>query len=376
MSWAIWITGPPGSGKSVLARKAAEVLAAEGRAARVLELDEVRQTITPHPTYSADEREVVYRALVLLATELVAVGTPVVIDATAHRRAWRDLARGEIERFAEIQLECPVEVCQARARARRDSHAPRDVYAAAGRPGATVPGVDVPYEPAIAPELRLRTDVEPLDGMVRRVVEVIDELSDDGRLDHAYGNDGAIWITGRPGTGKTTLARALAESLSARGVRARLLTLGDVEERIEAHRVGRARGRELANLVLAYAARVLGEEGVLVVVDAGTGPRAWRELARKIVPRFVEVQLICPAEICEGRERAARWGLWPVGGSPGIRTQPGSPDTAPEHEDSISPDVVIHTGVQDVATAVQDVLRELAHFARTRLDDGAGGRGR
>jgi adenylylsulfate kinase len=376
MSWAIWITGPPGSGKSLLARRAAEALRAQGREARVLELDEVRQTLTPHPTYSADEREVVYRALVFMAAELVAAGVPVIVDATAHRRAWRNLARAHIERFAEVQLECPVEVCRQRARTRRDSHAPPDVYAAAGRPDATVPGVDVPYEPADAPELRLRTDLEPLDEMVARVVPLIGSLSDEGGLDRTIGGDGALWITGRPGTGKTTLARALAHALTAQGVRTRLLVLGDVEARIEAHRLGPRRGRELANLALAYTARLLAEARVLVVVDAGSGPRAWRQVARQIVPSFIEVELVCPPEICEVRERAGRWGLWPAGGAPRPPVVPGSPETAPDHEDSLHPEVCVHTGVHDVTGAVRNVLRELAHHAQTRLDDAGRDRSR
>ncbi|HET7874221.1 MAG TPA: adenylyl-sulfate kinase, partial [Methylomirabilota bacterium] len=89
MSWAIWITGLPGSGKSVLARAAAAELNALGEPVRVLELDEIRQAITPRPQYTAVEREVVYRALVLMAAFLAEVGTAVIIDATAHRRAWR-----------------------------------------------------------------------------------------------------------------------------------------------------------------------------------------------------------------------------------------------------------------------------------------------
>lgn len=37
------------------------------------------------------------------------------------------------------------------------SHAPSGIYTRAGRPGARVPGVDVPYEAARAPELSLDT---------------------------------------------------------------------------------------------------------------------------------------------------------------------------------------------------------------------------
>ena len=67
------------------------------------------------------------------------------------------LARAAIPRFAEVQLVCPLEVCRERERTRPRGHAPRGIYARAGRPGATVPGVDVPYEPALAAELTIDT---------------------------------------------------------------------------------------------------------------------------------------------------------------------------------------------------------------------------
>src|SRR2546425_12971091 len=85
MSWAIWITGLPGSGKSSLARGAAAELEAVGERVVVLELDAIRKFLTPTPTYSATERDVVYRALVYMAAALVSAGVPVIVHATAHR---------------------------------------------------------------------------------------------------------------------------------------------------------------------------------------------------------------------------------------------------------------------------------------------------
>lgn len=176
MSWSIWLTGPPGSGKSTIARAAAAALAAEGTAVKVLELDEVREVVTPEPTYSEGERELVYRALAYMAKLLTEAGLPVLVDATAHRRAWRELARRLIPAFAEVQLVCPLEVCRARERGRHDDHAPRGVYERAGQPGATVPGVDVPYEASLRAELVLDTHESDLESAVRAVVSLARRL--------------------------------------------------------------------------------------------------------------------------------------------------------------------------------------------------------
>jgi len=155
MSWAVWITGLPGSGKSAIAQAAAAALQARGEQVMVLELDRIRKVITPEPTYSDAEREAVYRALVYMAAALVDAGVAVILDATAHRRAWRELARTTIPNFAEVQLRCALEIC--RERTRLPGAAPAGIYDQAALPGATVPGLNVEYEYALAPELTIDT---------------------------------------------------------------------------------------------------------------------------------------------------------------------------------------------------------------------------
>ena len=173
MSWAVWITGLPGSGKSVIARAVAERLRAAGEDVTVLELDAIRRVITPTPTYSDAEREAVYRALVYIGACLVDTGIPVIFDATAHRRAWRDLARASVPSFAEVQLLCPLPVCRQREAARPRGMAPAGIYARAAQAGARVPGVNVEYEFARAPELRIDTATHTVDAVATAVVDMI-----------------------------------------------------------------------------------------------------------------------------------------------------------------------------------------------------------
>ncbi len=359
MSWAVWITGLPGSGKSALARAAAAELRALGEPVKVLELDEIRKSVTPSPRYTDTEREIVYRALGYMAMLLTDAGVPVIIDATAHRRAWRDLARAAIPRFAEVQLRCPPEVCRERERTRTGTHAPRGIYARAGKPGATVPGVDVPYEAALEPELVIDTAVEPPAQAVARIVALARGLGERPaeRPVREPGGGWAIWLTGRPGSGKSTLAGRVAEALRERGVPARVLELAAIRRFL----LGEAHGSELeediAHRALGYSAKLLTEAGVSVIVDATAPRRMWREAARELIPCFAEVQLVCPPEICLERERAVRWRLGAAQTVPPTTAAAGAaPDIVIDYEESFRPDLVVHTDIHDPWFTVEQVL--------------------
>ena len=149
-SFAVWLTGLPASGKSTIARELRPRLEALGLTVEVLESDAVRRILTPAATYSRDERDLFYRALAFTGERLVAYGVTVLFDATASRRAYRDVARSMIPRFAEVAVECPLAVCMQRDR--------KGTYRK-GERGETrsVPGLQEPYESPLVPELRIDT---------------------------------------------------------------------------------------------------------------------------------------------------------------------------------------------------------------------------
>jgi len=359
MSWAIWITGLPGSGKSALARATAAELRAGGDAVVVLELDEIRKVLTPSPTYSDIERDVVYRALVYMTGLLAGSGTPVIIDATAHRRDWRDLARRQIVRFAEVQLVCPLELCREREGQRTTGHAPHGIYARAGTPGALVPGVDVPYEPARAPELTIDTGMENASAAARSVVTLVGRLAEPaGRPPTSASPAWAIWITGLPGSGKTTLAWSAAEALAVRSVRVQVLDLAEVRAALLDGGPESDATREIVHRTLAYTAKLLTDAGVAVIVDATAPRRVWRQLARELITHFAEVQLVCPYETCMERERATRWGLGTQrGATRSSRPASDVPDIILDYEQALCPELTLHTDVQELRGALDELLR-------------------
>jgi len=170
MTWAIWITGLPGSGKSVIADNVRAILQER---VKVLELDEIRNFITPKPSYSDDEREIVYASLVYMAKLLVTSGIPVIIDATANRRRYRDRARATIGNFAEVYVKCSLDTCMGRERDRKAKYAPSGIYKRSKKDGATVPGVNVPYEEPLNPEVVVDSERMGVKACAEKVVEYL-----------------------------------------------------------------------------------------------------------------------------------------------------------------------------------------------------------
>lgn len=149
--FVVWLTGLPASGKTSLAyAMQAELVAQEKIQTVVLDSDELRAVLTPDPAYSATERDWFYGVVTYLAAWLARDGVNVLIAATANRRRYRDEARRQIVRFAEVHVVCSLAECRARD--------PKGIYKRAQMGEATsVPGVGADYEGPLRAETAVNT---------------------------------------------------------------------------------------------------------------------------------------------------------------------------------------------------------------------------
>jgi adenylylsulfate kinase len=165
----IWFTGLSGAGKSTIARAVESLV---DRPTEVLDGDELRGTISSELGFSPEDRDrhvfrVGYIAELLARNGIVAL-VPV-IAPYAHARDGvrrRHADRGSL--YLEVHVATPLVEC-----ARRD---PKGLYGRASRGelrGLT--GVDDPYEPPPAPDLRLDTTAMDVPTAADQVVRLLAE---------------------------------------------------------------------------------------------------------------------------------------------------------------------------------------------------------
>jgi predicted kinase len=113
------VCGPPGVGKSLVARTAADAVGGA-----VLRTDIVRQDLFDDPGYTDREVECVYAEMCDRARERLAAGTSVVLDGTHRSVALREAVAGvgeALERPAVfLRVTCPASAVRDRIAARTD----------------------------------------------------------------------------------------------------------------------------------------------------------------------------------------------------------------------------------------------------------------
>ncbi len=160
-----------------------------------------------------------------------------------------------------------------------------------------------------------------------------------------------VFVTGLPASGKSTLARAVAARLAADGRPAALLD-GDAVRLALSPRPGYdAAGRAAFYETLGNLALLLAGQGLVAVVAATAHRRAFRDRVRAACPRFVEVFVDTPAEVCATRDPKRLWASARAGEAPEL------PGAGPAYEAPRAPEVIARGG--EDAQAVEAVVTAL-----------------
>ncbi|MGI0091694.1 MAG: adenylyl-sulfate kinase [Nitrososphaerales archaeon] len=111
-----------------------------------------------------------------------------------------------------------------------------------------------------------------------------------------------VWFCGLPGSGKSTIAEGVLAKSSALSKTITLISMDSIRKKLFPNPTYSDQERDAAYRSFVLIASVLSKSGITTLLD-GTGHRLkWRNFAREECPRFVEVYVKCPVDICIRRE--------------------------------------------------------------------------
>lgn len=163
----------------------------------------------------------------------------------------------------------------------------------------------------------------------------------------------AVWLTGFPSSGKSTIAGNLRGMLVARNVNVAVLESDALRLVLTPNPRYDDAERETFYGAMVYIGRLLAAHGVSVIFDATANRRAFRDKARREIARFLEVHVDCPLPVCEARDpkgiyRKAREGK--AANVPGVHA---------EYEPPLHPDLVIRGDTEKPAEAARRIVAAL-----------------
>ena len=171
--FTVFFTGLSGSGKSTVANALLiKLMELGGRPVTLLDGDVVRKNLSSELTFSKEHRDLNIQRIGYVASEITKNRGIAICAPIAPYAVTRAAVREVIEAyglFVEVHVATSIKVCEARDR--------KGLYAAA-RAGKIkgFTGIDDPYEPPQAPEVRLQTEGRTPDECAMEVMLKLQEL--------------------------------------------------------------------------------------------------------------------------------------------------------------------------------------------------------
>ena len=164
----VWLTGFSSAGKSTIAQSLTKQLETRGRTVTLLDGDVVRTHLSKGLGFSKEDRDANIMRIGFVASEIVRHGGIVIVAAVSPYDAARNEVRRMIghDQYMLVHVATPLEICE-----QRDV---KGLYKKARRgelKGLT--GIDDPYEPPAAPDIRLTTLDSDADGCAERITQLL-----------------------------------------------------------------------------------------------------------------------------------------------------------------------------------------------------------
>ncbi|MGD8506285.1 MAG: adenylyl-sulfate kinase [Candidatus Bathyarchaeota archaeon] len=162
-----------------------------------------------------------------------------------------------------------------------------------------------------------------------------------------------VWLTGLPGSGKTTIARGLEKELKNKGLKVEVFDGDEVRKNLSKGLGFSKEDRDTHNKRIIYVCKLLTRNGVNAIVSLISPYRSTRAYAREQLPQFVEVYIRCSIEECIRRDPK---GLYKKALAGDITNMTGIQDP---YEEPLNPEVELDTEHSSSEDNIQRVLKRL-----------------
>jgi len=164
----VWFTGLSGAGKSTISSQVHDHLSKRGYSVCLLDSDYIRRYLSPDLGFTPTEREANVKRLAALAFAIASQTDIVLVSSMSPCRRTRESIRHCWNRFIEVYVEAPVSIC-----AQRDV---KGLYKKALlREIHDFTGLDLAYDPPLAPEVECHTEQETQSESVLKVLQAIEK---------------------------------------------------------------------------------------------------------------------------------------------------------------------------------------------------------
>lgn len=168
----------------------------------------------------------------------------------------------------------------------------------------------------------------------------------------------ALWLTGLPASGKTTLANLLAEELNRRDMQVQVLDSDKVREVLTPDPSYSADERDWFYQVLAFLGQLLVQNEVITIIAATAHRQVFRLRARDYLPELIEVYVRCPVKTCMERDQK---GIYKKALGSKNMYLPGVQEL---YEEPDAPAIIVDTEESPPLECVQKIIAHLEHFGR------------
>lgn len=163
----------------------------------------------------------------------------------------------------------------------------------------------------------------------------------------------AIWITGMPASGKSTIRKALVKRLEEAGIHAQVLESDELRKIITPKPSYSLEERDNFYRIMAYIGELLVRNGINVIFDATANKRSYRDKARGAITNFIEVFVKCPLAVCMQRDPK---GIYKKAKEGKAATVPGLQEL---YEEPLNPEIIVESDKEEPEAAAEKILQFL-----------------